>query len=258
MQLKILQLNLWAGIKFSHIKDFLQSNDFDILCFQEVTGQNMQNANAKSERDLFQALQMLLGTTHKSELAIAMHFTSDPVHAYQGNAIFYRNDFTLVGKNTLTLSHGIDPFPSERKTYEEVGRNALHLTLSKEGKTFDVLTTHLPWAKSPIEEPHQTEQNAKLIAYLQQLQHSFILAGDFNLTPDQPTVLKLEKYARNLTKEYGITNTLDRKSHKIFQTLPQGIAVDYIFVSPQIKVHDFTVIDEGLSDHLGLVVTVEI
>jgi endonuclease/exonuclease/phosphatase family metal-dependent hydrolase len=73
-----------------------------------------------------------------------------------------------------------------------------------------------------------------------------ILCGDFNLLPNTESIAMLEKGMKNLVKEYGITSTRSHhytKEHKF---------ADYIIVSTDIKVANFEVLQEPVSDHLPL------
>ncbi len=258
MEIKILQLNIWAGTHFPVIKKFIEENDFDILCFQEVAGANTIIGNIHTKINYLLALQEILGTTHEVDFAIADTFTSGP-ESFMGNAIFYRKRFLLQGKNILYLHQNAKPFLSTLTTFEEVGRNVLHLTLSLGNQKIDVLTGHLAWGPTPLERPHQRAQNTKLVEYVKHLKNPFILTGDFNITPDQPTVVALEQFGQNLTTKYHVPNTLDPYNHTAWEKIQPGFSVDYIFISPQIKVVHFEVLDTiHMSDHLGLTATVEI
>jgi len=249
---------MWAGTHFPAIQDFLEKNDFDILCFQEVCGPHTIVGNIRSESDCFEKLQHVLGATHEGILTKASTFTSSP-EAYDGNAIFYKKNFTLKEQQTIWINKRNTPFPSNAKSYEEVGRNALHAVLEKEGKTINVISAHLPWGTTKKEEPHQTRWNKTLASYLPMLSYPWILTGDLNLAPDQLSIISLEQYGRNLTKEYGVTNTIDPTLHRRWEDFAPGEAIDYIFVSPDIKVVDFRVLDTvHLSDHFGLTTTIEV
>ncbi len=251
MQIKVFQLNMWAGTKFPAIESFLRNNDFDILCFQEVAGPNTYCGNVKCETDCFAKLQSILGESYNGELAIFSRFTSDPINSFEGNAIFYKKSFSLINKDVLHLYDIQTPFPSDATSYEGMPRNALHLKLQQDERNIDVLSTHLAWARSSIEQPHQREQNLKLIEYMKTL--------DFNINPNQPSILDLEKIGRNLIKESNIPNTLDPLNHLAWDDIKPGFSVDYIFTSPDIKVEEFKILDtQRLSDHFGLTATIDI
>lgn len=262
MQIKLLQLNMWAGTHLSKIKDFIASNDFDILCFQEVSGIGAVQGNIMSTRegylqDSFLELQKTL-KEYTGELAIAQYMESNPKKAYFGIAIFYKKGFVLTGKNIITLFKRTTPFPSNATSFEDVGRNALHVLLKKDGKTVNVITGHLAWAQTKFEEPHQRKQNLKLIQYMEKIKTPWILTGDFNINPEEQSILDLEKLGRNLGKEYGIENTID-PMHRAWEKIKPGFVIDYIFVSPDVKVDDFQVLNNvHMSDHLGLTATLEV
>jgi endonuclease/exonuclease/phosphatase family metal-dependent hydrolase len=71
-----------------------------------------------------------------------------------------------------------------------------------------------------------------------------ILMGDFNLLPDTESIKIIEAAGlRNLIKEFGITETRTELYKKKLRF------ADYAFVSPEIKVKDFKVLPDVVSDH---------
>lgn len=259
MQIRFLHLNINGANYFQSLAKFITQADFDIFCFQEVTGLNTFVGNIYSTRDVFQEISHLLSKTHYGKLAISQRLSSDKKHSYFGNAIFYKKTFSLKQKNILPLYENSQYFPSDSKDYRKIGRNLLHLTLEKEGQIFQILTTHLAWAAKPSEHVYQRQQNTKLISYIKNLSRPFILTGDFNLVPTQPTPRQLEQYASSLTKIQHVKNTLDPQNHAAKKLFPPGLAVDYIYVSPDIRVTNFSILEDiHISDHLALTATIEI
>lgn len=259
MKIKLLQLNIQAGTYLSKIETFLSQHDFDILCFQEVAGPHSHSGNFHSEEDQFLRLKTFLETMYDGQLSIATRFSSDPLLSYDGNAIFYKKDFELLRSTTLTLHTGIQPFPSDAKSYEQQGRNALHLTLQKDRKTVEVVTAHLAWAPTQYEQPHQRKQNVQLIEYVKHLPHPFILTGDFNISANEQTILDLERYGQNLIKISKVKNTIDPQTHRAWDKIKPGFPVDYIFVSNDVKVNSFEALEEAhLSDHFGLMTEIQV
>lgn len=249
---------MWAGTHFPAIENFLKQEDFDILCFQEVCGPQTYVGNIRCEIDCFGKLQDLLQTTHNGILTKASTFTSSQ-SAYDGNAIFYKKGFRLKNQDVIWINKRTIPFPSDAKSFEEVGRNGLSLELEKEGKTVHVVTAHLPWGTTKKEESHQTKLNKRFAAYMQSLTKPWILTGDLNLAPDQPSIATLESYGRDLTKEFEVRNTIDPTFHTRWSDFAPGEAIDYIFVSPDMKVDSFEVLDKvHMSDHFGLTAEIEI
>ncbi|MCX6712734.1 MAG: endonuclease/exonuclease/phosphatase family protein, partial [Candidatus Vogelbacteria bacterium] len=96
------------------------------------------------------------------------------------------------------------------------------------------------------------EQSRKIKAFMDSVDSPKILCGDFNLLPDTESLKIIEGGLRNLIREYGVTST--RTS---FYTKPDKFA-DYVFVSPEIKVVDFKVLPDEVSDHSPLLLEFEV
>lgn len=257
MQISLLQLNINADNYWDMLISFINSHDFDVLHLQEVAGKDTIIGNIHATRDIFDDLQKALAEKYKGELAIEQRFTSGP-DSYTANATFYKKSFSLIEKKEVTLSAFDTFFPAESKAFERVGRVLLHLIFEVEGKQISFINTHLAWGRDNIEKPFQTQQGEILVDYLQTVKPPFILSGDFNVTPDQPLVKKIDALARNLISENKITNTLNPQNHRAKHLFPKGLAVDYIFASDELTITNFSVIDEGLSDHFGLQATIEL
>jgi len=183
MTLSFLQLNINADNYWDKLIPFLASHDFDVMQFQELTGKETLVGNIHSTRDTFNELQKILAEKYYGELSITQRFTSNP-DSYIGNGIFYRKSFSLVEKQSITISEFEKFFPSDSKQFQRVGRALLHLVLKIEEKEVSFINTHFAWGENNIEKPFQTEQGKTLINYLKQVSHPFIFSADLNLTPD--------------------------------------------------------------------------
>lgn len=210
-----------------------------------------------SKVDCFAELQKVLGDKYNAGLIRTDSSTSSPL-SYIGNATFYKKSFTLVARHELVLHKNPQPFPSDSENYQVVGRVLLHLVLNIKGTQISFLNTHFAWAKTSIEQPHHTKQGEILINYLRNVPKPFILTTDMNIQPDQPLIQKIDTLSQNLTTKFQIKNTLNPRTHSAQQLFPKGIAVDYIFVSNDLRVKKFEVINEDLSDHLALTAEIEI
>lgn len=257
MTLSILDLNINADNYWDKLNLFLQSSDFDIICLQEVAGKDTISGNIHSVRDGYTELQRLLGSKYHGELAISQRYASGEF-SYMGNATFYKKEFTLLKKNIVPFHKNSVPFPKESDNFEIIGRSLLHLMLQINGRGISILNTHFAWAKTPVQQPHQTEQGGILLDYVKSTSNPFVLCGDFNLSQDQPIIRTLNTFAKNMINQHAITNTLNPRTHRSKTLFPKGVAVDYIFTSTDIEVTDFTVLDDiDLSDHLALTAKIE-
>jgi endonuclease/exonuclease/phosphatase family metal-dependent hydrolase len=257
MTISLLQLNINADNYWDKLIPYLSEHDYDIIQLQELTGDKTQCGNINSQRDTFAELQQVLRERYAGELTLTQRFTSSPT-SYLGNATFYKKTFSLIEKKEHVLSHFVDYLPSNETNFAKVGRKLLHLTLAINNKQISFCNTHFAWWKTPREQPHQTTQGEIFLDYMQKVAKPFVLTGDFNLTPDQPLIKKLDTLGQNITRKYNITNTLDPLNHNVKELFPAGLAVDYIFVSDDVNVQSFSVVEEHLSDHFGLIATFEV
>jgi endonuclease/exonuclease/phosphatase family metal-dependent hydrolase len=257
MTLSLLQLNINSDNFWDKLIPYLKSHDFDVLQFQEMTGKGTINGNINAKIDTFIELQNILKEKYNGELSVSQRYTSSP-DSYMGNATFYKKSLHVSEKKIYVVHDNKEPFPSDSNQFGIIGRTILHLTFEIDGKKISFLNGHLAWAPTSSERPYQTEQGEKIINYLQTVPHPFVFSGDFNLNPQQPFIKKLEKIARNLTNEYKIKNTLNPRTHLAKELFPNGVAVDYIFITDDITLKSFSVVEDNISDHFGLQMTIEV
>ena len=89
-------------------------------------------------------------------------------------------------------------------------------------------------------------QSQKLKEFLNVIGGTKIICGDFNLSLNTKSLAIIDENMKNLIREYGITSTRNR-----FFKYPDKFA-DYIIVDKDVKVNDFRVLQDEISDHLAL------
>lgn len=131
-------------------------------------------------------------------------------------------------------------------------RVALQADVEINGDTLHVFTTHLIHAHQK-DSPVQNSQADKLVECL--TDKKTVLTGDFNALPNSYPIGKISRVLVNTNNEEVPTFSLypegccpDKMKHRL----------DYIFVSPDIKMLDFTFGKSKGSDHLPVIATIEI
>lgn len=254
MQLKLLQLNIWYGKYFEEIVSFVKKQDFDILHFQEVSG----GLFSDRKNDLFTALKETLG--YNGFQAKTWNVTGEPA-SYEGNATLFKQSLRLENEEVIYLKPYTEISDHENRNIGMDPRCAIVTTFSTNGQKLTTINTHLTVGPDSEDEPFKVEQGKILYEYMKTVPTPFILSGDFNVNPRSQIVRWIDTLARNLTTENKVTNTLNPKIHRASHLFPPGIVVDYIYVSHDIKVKKFFVVQDEkarFSDHLGLVVTCEL
>lgn len=270
MSIKLFQLNIWKGRFLPDVIEYVKQEDFDILHFQEVSGGEMTGAannyrntvhneagytNKIAGQNCFEEVKKSLG--YSGTEIRTMCFEDDP-DSYQSIATFYKPDFQLISSQEVWLND----FKTISRTYnrwEDVGRAAIVAEFEKDGTRFKTVNTHMAWGEHPRDEQYKIDQAKKLYNELAKIEIPFVLSGDFNVISETKTASMFEMLATNLSKTHHLSNTLNPNTHSVKELFPDGLAVDYIFTSPEITVKDFQLVDTpNLSDHFGLKVEIEI
>lgn len=232
---------------------YLQKEQFDILSFQEVSGDaiSFQKSNT---------FQQICNLGYDGELSVTWRYKGNP-HSFFGEAVFFRPEFTMLQKTEVWLKPYAELATLKGFDSEEFPKSVLSVTLEKEGKKFDVLSAHLAWSPIAEDTPEKLRQARIFYEYLKTLNRPFILSGDFNVSPDTKVVSMIDEFGRNLTREYHLKNTMNLRNHRDKERLIEkgGVPVDYIYVSKEWKVNNFQLLEDlDLSDHLGLLLECEI
>lgn len=245
MTIKFLQLNIYMGKWMDRVIEYVKKEDFDILCFQEVSG-----GRVSFQRD--NVFQKIIDLGYDGELGVNWRI-KDHYASFEGNGTFFKKDFTLLEKTEVWLNeyHEIEG-PDNRESRDDP-KAALSVLIEKEGVKLRIVNAHLAWTPDAKDSAEKIRQAKIFHNYLKTIKKPYIIAGDFNVEKHTQVVKMIESIgARNLTSENNVTNTLNSRLHKAPHLFPPGLAVDYILVSPDIKVSKFVVLDLDLSDHLGL------
>jgi exonuclease III len=165
---------------------------------------------------------------------------------YYGLALFVKKDLYVSEEGELFVHKERGYVPPE-----ELGKHARNIqwvTIETSSGPFTIINFHGLWnglGKSDSDD--RLLQSDNIINFLKNLKTPHVMCGDFNLRPDTQSVKKFEEFGlRNLIKEYGVTST--RTS---LYTKPEKFA-DYVFVSKDVKVNDFKVLPEEVSDHAAM------
>lgn len=268
MGLKILQLNIWHGAFIDAVVKLVKEREIDILHFQEVTGGTLSTGGqyhvpgasvANKENvgiDVFEELKSRL--SYEGKLAVAWRLKNQP-YSYFALASFIKPSFKILEEKIIWHKPYKENDDYFKRDFADDPKNSLALKLEIDGEVIWAINTHLAWGPTPKDEPYKLEQAEKLFSFVKTLKEPFILTGDFNLNPTSKVIEWFLGISNNLIEKNNITNTLNPRTHHVKKLFPPGIAVDYIFVSKNLEVKKFEVIDNvDLSDHFALYVEIEI
>ncbi len=247
--MKLISLNTWGGkAGREKILDFFaRYKDADIFCLQEMWSGGGEEWEGRMAGAV--PIEGIVYTLFSDVSNILSSYTSyfrPQFQKHYGLAIFIKKDFKVLEEGEIYVY-------KEKGYYSEED-------LGDHGRSMQYIVFETPAGKRMVANLHglwngtgkgdtvdRLLQSDKIIDFLKTRSEPLVLCGDFNLLPDARSVKKLEDFGLcNLIAEYGITNT--RSS---VYTKPERYA-DYAFVSDGVRVKDFWVLPDEVSDHLAL------
>lgn len=170
---------------------------------------------------------------------------------------------TLFVRNTLKMIEEGESFVHKHKGYVptmDVGlhaRNIQYVTIATDTGPITVINFHGLWTNEgegtgKKDNKDRLEQSRKIIEFITNNKHPFVLCGDFNLLPETKSIQMFEDAGfRNLIKEFDIQST--RTS---FYTKPSKFA-DYAFLSTDLSLKNFKILPDEVSDHAPLFIEID-
>ncbi|RUR19652.1 endonuclease/exonuclease/phosphatase family protein [Legionella sp. km535] len=237
--MKLITLNIWGGHLRNPLLKFIHNNrDIDIFCLQEVY-YNAHRTLADKEREIsfniFSDLQRLLPNHYA--------IFKPAVENVYGIAILIKNNIDIISEGEINI-HQKQHYPGIGHNHD---RNLQWIECEINYKPYSILNVHGLWnGKGKKDTPERLNQSHRIRQFMDTLNTPKILCGDFNLRPDTESMHILEEGMINLVKTNNIRSTRTR-----FYTKEEKFA-DYILTSPEIKINQFRVMDDEVSDHSPL------
>lgn len=248
MKFRFLQLNIERGRFLDRVVSYIQKDRFDIVCLQEVAGGSLNYASFNCYEALIKQTKMM------GNLAIYTGVKND-VTSYIGLATLYSKKCQILSSFVIWLKRFQEVKDLGPHNYHSIPRCALATLFSLGKHQLMVINTHLAWGPTSNDAVYKKNQAEKLERWMKtHVKTPFILSGDFNLNPKTIIVSRFSRFGINLPIKYGVTNTLNPRTHKAKHLFPSGLLVDYVISDKRLKVEKFFVEEnEDLSDHFGLV-----
>jgi endonuclease/exonuclease/phosphatase family metal-dependent hydrolase len=245
--LKLIQLNIWQGKILIAIKNFLKEQDADFVCLQEVFS-SQNHIGVLDMLDSFEQLHKTLGYPH-TFYSPTFAFNVNGYKATIGNAIFSK--FPLENQRTI-FTHQRYHEVSDWSEHLENTRNVQLADINIKGQTLTLVNHHGYREIDPLGSDRSITSMEKLTANLHTLKTPIIFAGDLNVRAESPVMRLFDGWLKDLTAEYEIADTLTQFG-KV-----RNVPCDHILVSDEIKVLEFEVLEDLVSDHKPLLLEFEL
>ncbi len=252
MVIKVISLNLWwGGHLFPSILEFLKTQDADILMLQEVN-----NGHGKDLADKYKSMDVLrakLDYTHE-DFVKAYVVNQPPEPLPTGNAVLSK--FPIKNKTVHFLYEYSDRiYDDVREQWPIYPRPLQHVELDTPAGPVNVFNMHGIWDLEGDRYSPERQKMGRIIFAATADRPNVILGGDSNATSDNQLIRELgEKFKNSFNQTLKSTFNMRRKQNPGYATA----VVDVMFVSPEITVLSSRCPDVDISDHLPIVVKLQI
>lgn len=167
-----------------------------------------------------------------------------------GLAIFVRRDLSVISVGSEYV-HG-HPSTFQHGTPGSMPRNLAYVVIDTlVGQPLGVANFHGLWNGGGKKDcPERIAQSVKVNETMAKLPMNHVLCGDFNLEPKTQSFTMLSARRIDLIREHNIQNTRSSYYQK------ECRYADYMLIGGNLKIRDFAVWKDEVSDHLPLYVKI--
>lgn len=245
--MKVISLNIWNGRAGDVSTEFFKKySDVDVFLLQEVTHKadtrTLWHSNEKA--NLFDEISNLL-PDHQGFFAPAQD-------DQWGLATFVKKNLNIKETGDIFVHNQKDSM--KENDAASLGKNLQYLIISEKNEDLNILNFHGLWnGQGKGDSEDRINQSKRIVDFVKGLKGEIVLMGDFNLRPDTESlqIVEMELNLENLISKYNISST--RTS---FYEKEEKFA-DYTFVSQNIKVKDFKILPDEVSDHAAMFLEIE-
>lgn len=242
MSIKLVSLNIEGQKHIDKVREFLEREKPDIVCLMEVFEDTLDTVTKGFEYSEFAPGYL---ADQDEELVIAGE-------RVWGEVMMSHYPLQHVEKVYLG-DHNKSNLP--KKENDNHTPVLIVADIEHANTTYRVATVHGTWTKGGLVTERQIKEMSKLIQTLKG--QELVICGDFNVPRGNEVYELLSKvWTDNIPST--ITTTIDPHLHYANkeQVGRLSLVVDYIFSTPSYRVSEVRV-ESGISDHCGLVATIQ-
>ena len=242
MQVRVAQWNVWYREHADNILRVLRDIGADIICLQELTVKSEVNPKRNIPEEI-------------NAIGYSGYFqpTLENTSIILGNGIFSR--FPIVKKRSVYVQRESD----NREADDKENRVYIETQLAVKDKILTVGNAHLSWSKGFTDSPGKERETELLLPLLDEHGSNYIFCCDANALPDSDRIKSIATTLDNAGPAFDMP-TWSTKRHEFSDFTIDSLdwRLDYIFKSPDVIVTDSRIIQTEFSDHLPILVTIEL
>lgn len=246
MKLTLLQWNVWYKEDIRNITNEIKRLNPDIVCLQELT----VNHEDQEIKDTIKHVAGMLGYNFYAPLIPLRELEGQELSL--ANGIFTK--FPIKSQKRVWINE-----PTGGGGYDDEYRAYVEVVLDIDGQDLAVGTVHMSYThRFEVTESKKAETD-KLVSELKKPTIPFIFTGDLNATDESYTIEEVSKILKNAGPAHDEkTWTTKPFSYQGFEEDKLNWRLDYTFVNEKIRVANSNVVETPYSDHLPLLVEVEL
>lgn len=249
MVIRFLTFNIWHGKNWQRVIEFIKAKNPDIFTLQEVTINITKHVPGGI--DLKEEFKQTFAPNYKGVYAPINEKIENGKRTGFGNMIFSKFPILDYKVHYLLKSLGW------ADNYEEQSRNLLEVKINIDNQSLSVFTTHLAYSPKFVDTSIKLEEAKKIVRIVKN-KENFILAGDFNATPNTEVIATIKSLGSYIDSKNRPTWTKHPFSYKGFKVNRLAWKLDYIFLSPNLYCKKLDIPDIDISDHLPLIAEIKI
>lgn len=247
MRIKILQWNILYYEDVNKIISVIKKANPDIVCLQEAT------KGSKWNRGINVAHKIASKFGFSFYFPLIQKFIKEYSTGWLGNCILSK--FPIQVQKNIILQNGI----RNSKDFSKQTRGYIEIKVKHNDGELTVGAAHLSYSHRFIHTKERKKETSKLIKVLKTKKNRFIFMGDLNAMPNSYTIKQIRRYLTNCGPDFSQkTWTTKLFQHQNFKTSKLNWRLDYVFATKDIKVKSAKVIKTKVSDHLPILVEIEI
>ncbi|HZM64611.1 MAG TPA: endonuclease/exonuclease/phosphatase family protein [Candidatus Saccharimonadales bacterium] len=251
MKLKLVTINIFQGALLDEVCAFIEKERPDIVTMQEVYDGHGSAAPLKyrSWEEIKKRLRF-----KAADYEAALIDNKPPGAFPMGNGIL--SQFPITSRDFVFFNEPFNPhYVDDAKNSSKMPHVLQHVVLQTPAGEVNVYNLHGTWDLNGDNFSDKRRQMSEAILAATKGKKNVLLAGDTNAKPTNQAMRNLEPQLKNVFgTELKTTFNMSRKDNPGYATA----AVDMVFVSPDVKIISKSCPQVDISDHLPLVVEVEI
>lgn len=243
MKIRILQWNIWFQEKADNIIEFIKDVNPDIVCLQELT----IGSDFNDKKDVAKIIAEKLNLEYN--FALAHSFPENDA----GNGIFSKYPIVKNSNFHINQSKGSWDYSDEWRCC------AISEIELEDHKKIIIGSVHASYNHKFEDTSDKQQEIKRLIDGIKNYDSRFVLTWDLNIVPNSKSINLIENYLNHCWPDYKYpTWTTKPFSYNGFEEDKLQWRVDYAFATRDIRVLNSEVLETNYSDHLPILLEIEV